>query len=113
CAEEARARDDGADRLDHATHEARASFNRAAIRTAARAGAQQLMTQVAVARLDVDESEARVARQPRGGNEIVDERIELAVLEDAHAIRKPAVENRIRAGRDRRWAIVDVRPGVA
>ena len=63
-----------------------------------------------MARLDVDEPEAGVARQPRRGDEIVDQRIELRILEDADAVRKPPIEDRVGARGDRRGAIVDVGP---
>ena len=71
------------------------------------AGAEQLVPEIAVARLDVDEAEAGVARQPRRGDEVVDQAIELVVLEHAHAVRKAAIEHRI--ARTRRAAPGDRR----
>ena len=71
------------------------------------------MSEIAVAGLDVDEAEAGVARQPRRRDEVVDQAIQLVVLEHAHAVREPPVEDRVRARGDRRRPIVDVRPRVA
>ena len=60
-----------------------------------RARAEQLVTQIAVAVLEVDEGEADVAGQPRGGDEVVDERVELAVGQQPDAASEPAIEDRV------------------
>jgi hypothetical protein len=94
-------------------HEPRAALDRAAVRAGACARAQQLVAEIAVARLHVDEAKSRVAGARGRADEIVDERIELGILEHADAVREAPIEDRVRARRDRRWPIVDVRPGIA
>src|SRR4029079_15671053 len=50
-------------RLHETAHEARASFERTAVSAGAGSSAEQLVTEIAVARLQIDEPESGVARQ--------------------------------------------------
>src|SRR6185295_17105255 len=86
---------------------------RAAVRSGAVAGAEQLVSEIAVAGLDVDEAEAGVARQTSRRDEVVDQAIQLLVLEHTDAPGDASIEDRVRARGDRRRAIVRVRPRVA
>src|SRR3977135_673190 len=79
-----------ADRLDDPPHEPRPVLERSPVRSAARPRAEQLVSQIAVARFDVDEAEAGAPRQPRRRDEILHERVELRVAEYADATREPA-----------------------
>src|SRR5207245_524947 len=96
----------GADRLDDPPHEPCPVLERAAVASAARPRAEQLVSQIAVARFDVDEAEAGLPRPPRRRDEILDERVELRIVEDANAAGKPAIEDRIRARGERGGPIV-------
>ena len=69
----------GPDALDDGAHEPRAVREVAAVATRPVEGAQQLVAEVAVARLDVDEVETRFAREDRTVDERRHEFIELSV----------------------------------
>ena len=66
--------------------------------------AEQLVPEVAVAVLDVDEGEARLARAHRRGDEVVDQPIELVVGEDRPIVgdADARVEDRVAIGDARR-----------
>src|SRR4029450_5851817 len=70
---------------------------------------EQLVAKITVARLDVDERKAGIARQARGGGEALPEPRQLVVRNQSNAVRKPAVENLVRGGGERRRSIVDIR----
>src|SRR5207237_1854671 len=89
------------DRVDDRPEEPCAILERAAVASRAIVRAEQLVSEIAVALLDVHEGEARIPREPRGGGEIFDQTIELVVGEHADAIRKPAIENRMRVRGER------------
>src|SRR5262249_13880013 len=101
------------DPLDHATQKPRAILERTAVRTFASACAKQLVTEIAVTLLDVDEREARIAREPGCRDEIVGESIEVLVAQHANAGGKSRVERGMMPGRKRFWTVVRVRPSVA
>ena len=72
--------------------------------------AQHLVAEIAMARLRVDELKAAVMREPRRGDVVVHEAIELVVGQHAHAAREPLIENRMMARRERRRLVPHVGP---
>ena len=76
------------------------------------AGAQQLVTEISVALLDVHELKARVAGQPRGRREILDEPVEIVVFEHAHALWKASIKRGMVPRRQRLGTVVRVGPRV-
>ena len=80
----------GANAVDDLAHEARAVLEAAAERPGPLVRAEQLVAEIAVAVLDVDEAKARVGRQLRGGDEVVDQPAQLVVAQD----RGPVTANR-------------------
>ena len=103
----------GTNRLDCLAEEARAVFERAAVAAGTGPGAEQLVPEIAVARLHVDEGETGIVRQPCRPHEDVDEPIEVLVGQETDAAGKSAIEQRVRRARFRLGAIVRIRPGVA
>jgi hypothetical protein len=101
------------DAVDDVPQKPRTVLETAAVLPAAAAGADQLVAQIPVARLDVDEPVTRSVRQPGRCHEIIDEGIELLVRQHAHAARHAPIQHRMAAGRQRLWTIVDVRPAPA
>src|SRR6185295_3783631 len=102
-----------ADAVDHLTHEPRPALERTSIRARTAARAEQLVTEIAVARLEIHELVAARAGTPRRLHEIVSEAIELLVRDHTHTVREPAIEQRVMRAGHRRRPIVDVGTRVA
>src|SRR5690606_40848142 len=96
----------GADAGGDLAQEPRAVLERAAVGAWTRAGAQQLVSEIAVAVLDVDEREAGARGERRRADEVVDERVEAGVGDHGRVAGhpNPPVEQRMTVGDDRRGA---------
>ena len=98
----------GANAVDDLAHEARAVFEAAAEPSRALARAEQLVAEIAVAVLDVDESEPGFSGQRCGRDEVVDHAADLIVGQHADRTRKPAIEDGVRHGGQRLGTLVPV-----
>ena len=67
------------------------------------------MSEIAVARLHIDERKTGVPRQTGRHDEVVHEAVQLVICHHANAIREAAIEQWVRSRGSRLRAIVDVR----
>ena len=99
-----------ADAFDHLPHESHPVFQRPAVAAGPVARAKQFVAEVPVALLHIDEPEPGAVREPRRGDEIVDQVIKLFVGEHAHFARHPPIEYGMMRRRQRRGPIPRIRP---
>ncbi len=97
----AEARTGRAHAIGNVPEKAQAVVERSAVAAWPAARAQQFVAEIAMAVLQVDELEAEVGREPRGGDEVFAQPVELIVGQHAHAAGEPVVEERMLVGDER------------